>query len=440
MEMLTRLGGALDERRPDYAYALVSLVSRLGDSEVEFLRGRVEFFRSRPTQADTSVQIGPILLERKTRPGAEIVEVLKGMVGYVGTELRQTGQPWSNDFGGFRARPTVSNIGEPGWLYHTRVELPNAIGEPRFCDWPSIQAWASPPSANTSIDLAGPIVDSEAGIVSDPFQFIDEFLGANLRGWPGQHRGLWLVLPDFRARFSSVELDGGSIRAQFELGTISPEGVRFMMNVDGHAASGSILPLENQPVLVALLPRTANSVQLLIMDRQRKSPIDWVNLTSNPWYAAPEVRYTYSAGQVAWLVSRGESETLEFKEFPSEKAARKRHHEDLRRIVETVVAFANTGGGIILVGVSDEGGGTGVDVPSARHVIEQSMRELTDPLIQVEFDASELDGQAVLVVKVTQGHGRPYTSKTSGAVHVRVGASNFRARSEEIRRLCGGPR
>ena len=57
--------------------------------------------------------------------------------------------------------------------------------------------------------------------MSDPFQFIDEFLGANIRGWPGSYRGLWLVLPDFRARLSGVDLDGGSVRAQFELGTIT---------------------------------------------------------------------------------------------------------------------------------------------------------------------------------------------------------------------------
>ena len=43
------------------------------------------------------------------------------------------------------------------------------------------------------------------------------------------------------------------------------------------------------------------------------------------------------------LVDRGESETLEFKEKFDERA------------IESAVAFANTNGGIVLIGVSDNG-------------------------------------------------------------------------------------
>ncbi|MBU1766911.1 MAG: ATP-binding protein, partial [Candidatus Omnitrophica bacterium] len=45
------------------------------------------------------------------------------------------------------------------------------------------------------------------------------------------------------------------------------------------------------------------------------------------------------------LLSEDESETLEFKKSTGE----------WREIIETISAFANTGGGIILVGISDKG-------------------------------------------------------------------------------------
>ena len=440
MDFIAGLRSSLQQRSPDYSHALVSLVSRIGEGENEFLRGRVEFLRAPTLGSDTSTKIGPLLLERGFRPGKETVEVLEGLLNHLASGIKQTGQPWNGEFTGFQARPKISNVDEPGWLAHSRVGLPNAIGEPRFCAWPSIQAWASPPNANNGIDLAGPIVDSDAGIVSDPFQLMDEFLGASLKGWPGTHRGLWFLLPDFRGRFSRVELDGGSIKADFELGTLPLSDVKFMLNIDGRPSSGPLSPTEDRTVVVAQLPRTATSVQLVIMDERRKEPIDWVNLVSDPWYVAPEVRYTYSPEQVSWLVSRGESESLEFKEYPTEKSSKKKHHEDLRRIIETVVAFSNTNGGVILVCVTDDGRGSGVDVDAARHSIIQSVRDQTEPLIQLEFEKSELEGMPVLLVKVPRGQDRPYTSRLSGAVHVRAGASNFRARSEEIRLLAGGPR
>ncbi|MEZ4686707.1 MAG: ATP-binding protein [Bacteroidia bacterium] len=70
------------------------------------------------------------------------------------------------------------------------------------------------------------------------------------------------------------------------------------------------------------------------------------------------------------LVSEGEHQQLEFK--------RKANHPE--RIVRELVAFANTDGGILLIGVDDDGGIYGTKRQEGDlHALEQAIEQLYDP-------------------------------------------------------------
>ena len=136
------------------------------------------------------------------------------------------------------------------------------------------------------------------------------------------------------------------------------------------------------------------------------------------------------------LLKRPEGKTLEFKRDLSSTAS----------VLRTVIAFANTAGGTVLIGVED----------GTRHV-----RGIADPLSLEERLASILsDGIAprlvpdievlpwrstnVLAVQVYPSPGRPHYLKAAGVetgVYVRVGSTNRRADDElvaELRRASQG--
>ncbi|PZO13693.1 MAG: ATP-dependent DNA helicase [Leptolyngbya foveolarum] len=130
-------------------------------------------------------------------------------------------------------------------------------------------------------------------------------------------------------------------------------------------------------------------------------------------------------------IQQGESKTLEL------KAQLPRHDQ----IAKTVVAFANTSGGKLVIGVDDE-----------RHVVglaEENVLDLQDRVASIVFDrcapailpeiySANVQGRLVLVVEVFRGNLLPYYLKAAGkneGTYLRIGATNRRADFEHILEL-----
>ena len=91
------------------------------------------------------------------------------------------------------------------------------------------------------------------------------------------------------------------------------------------------------------------------------------------------------------LLKSGESETLEFKE----------KFDD--RTVESAVAFANAKGGMILIGVSDKGNVTGVDI--GKETLAKwanQVSDKTEPQLIPEIEVLKLEGKQVVAEKVPE--------------------------------------
>lgn len=124
------------------------------------------------------------------------------------------------------------------------------------------------------------------------------------------------------------------------------------------------------------------------------------------------------------IISSGESETVEFKASPSM----------LDEIVKTVVAFTNTRGGTIIVGVGDDGRVLGVSV--GRGTVEKLVNGITsstDPKVYPKVRVSRLDGKDLILIEVEEGFNKPYLYK--GRAYRRVGRSNVQLGRNELERL-----
>lgn len=128
------------------------------------------------------------------------------------------------------------------------------------------------------------------------------------------------------------------------------------------------------------------------------------------------------------IVKTGESETVEFKKSTGE----------WKEIIETISAFANTRGGIILVGIDKEKRICGVSI--GKGTIEDLTNKIlnnTEPKIYPEVSIQSLDKKKIIYIKVEDysydvvlAFGKPF--KRVGKNTVRMSKDEYRKRILEI--------
>jgi len=128
-------------------------------------------------------------------------------------------------------------------------------------------------------------------------------------------------------------------------------------------------------------------------------------------------------------MSRGEGMRLEFKRrLPREE-----------RAARTLCAFANTRGGLLLVGVTDRGRVHGVHHPDeVTATLERISQQWIEPELELELQVLEVDGPRVVACSVPCSKIRPHALLLPDGERrflVRVGASNRPADGPTLRAL-----
>lgn len=129
--------------------------------------------------------------------------------------------------------------------------------------------------------------------------------------------------------------------------------------------------------------------------------------------------------EVLTLIHQGENSSVEFKSANA-------HPDSLAR---EIVAFANTQGGTLLIGVEDDGRISGL-TESVDHEarIANIARNNVNPSINIESVIVAMPEGRVLLVKVERGRDRPYQTLQNQFL-IRVGSTNRTATQGELLRL-----
>lgn len=120
------------------------------------------------------------------------------------------------------------------------------------------------------------------------------------------------------------------------------------------------------------------------------------------------------------LISKGEHQQLDFK---FEIA-------DSRKIAKTFVAFANTDGGRLLIGVKDNGNIAGVRSEEEKYMAEAAATMYCSPNVHFEYKEWIIDGKKVLEVYIPLGLDKPYyahNEEDKWRVYIRVNDQNILA-------------
>ncbi len=119
-------------------------------------------------------------------------------------------------------------------------------------------------------------------------------------------------------------------------------------------------------------------------------------------------------------IKKGEGKKLEFKrELPSGEA-----------VAKTLIAFSNTGGGKLMIGVEDDGEIIGIDTSKyleLRDKISNYISDLIAPIIIPNIYTVNYQNRVILVIEVFRGNMPPYHLRSLGiekGTYLRIGARN----------------
>lgn len=124
------------------------------------------------------------------------------------------------------------------------------------------------------------------------------------------------------------------------------------------------------------------------------------------------------------ILQQGENSSVEFKESSIRPESMARE----------MVAFANSSGGVIIMGVSDVGDIVGIDPDKKLEEWTMNIaRSSVVPALSVLYDEVELKGKRLGVITVPKGADKPY--QTGDKYLMRVGSTNRVATQSELMRL-----
>lgn len=140
-----------------------------------------------------------------------------------------------------------------------------------------------------------------------------------------------------------------------------------------------------------------------------------------------------SDGMSENVLFSGESQNIEYKSTLPDKS---------EKYMETIVAFANTQGGKLIVGVDDQTleivGVKNVELFQVMDGIANAVSDSCIPQIIPDIEPLTVDGKTVIVVSVEAGKNRPYYLKSKGkenGTYIRVADTSRQAFPEKIKEL-----
>ena len=124
-------------------------------------------------------------------------------------------------------------------------------------------------------------------------------------------------------------------------------------------------------------------------------------------------------------VQLGEDATIEFKRTLPHRNS----------LADEIAAFANARGGIILIGVDDNGEIIGVDqqgLNKAEKTVVEICRDSIDPIVLIFTEKLRIDDKNLLKIEVPRSL---FVHKTSNGYFIRQGSSKSEMSSEQLARL-----
>ncbi len=297
----------------------------------------------------------------------------------------------------------------------------------------------------------GSLLDYENPYFASSIDFVNDFTGLQLREHDDPVRSIAIVVPDIRAYFSGIEKNQNGFVVTVSGTGIDQVGLKIKgeISVDGTSKKIDSEVIKGKASINATLPVSA--IRLWLIDSSSNVFDEYYE----PVYFRDEraIRRTFNAISTASsaglhrlvvnALNSGENEEVEFKPYI------KITNQKIDELVPTILAFLNTRGGTIFMGITDGMEVEGIDKEVMQNAKNRSSldaaigeyiaelkqlinREIAGPY-EIKYQPIEYLGRYLLVLSVLRGKARPHLRQgKKDCIYIRRGASNMQANRENI--------
>jgi hypothetical protein len=397
-------------RRHHYTHAVVSLAMNRTDGKPMLLRGAVRFDKGVVPKDERLEYKSLILSRRYMHPddGLAFAQRLYARGACDDDEFRMPGK-----YNEIRKHSQNNELPLPS----NYLIMKN--------DWPS-EVFVVKHSATVVNDPRGPLMSSSLPICTNPQWAITKWIGFDTDRMVCPN-GVAILLPDFRARISRIRIGDMNMLIEIERNELNRDSIIAKVEAGWGESSREIRTEKAESDFFFSFEKSDSVFQIFIMDEGKEEVVDWIHVNTEGLYDDRRIEFTTPSKQIEQMIEGGETQQVEFK-------SKVGNGDDM---VESILAFANTNDGVILIGVDDNGTAVGVDdVPKEEQRILEFVDFKCEPVVaNITFSRHSVGGKNILAVHVPKGSNTPYLNRETGITYTRRNSTDRRTRRIELERL-----
>jgi len=228
-------------------------------------------------------------------------------------------------------------------------------------------------------------------------------------------------VPDYRARIKNLRLAVNKVTVEVETKEIAPADVLAKFYCKS----------ENKSYMSEDLPLKAGFASFITEDEPFQVEAHILSALDGETIDQRKFDYRYPSREEGIIIENIEAQLLDIIDKGENINVEFKKELDRDEFLEAVVAFANTSGGIIFLGVDNNCRiiGFGKDVKAK---IENWIADHCDPSIDVQIDSGfRIQGTPITLVRVSEGTKKPYILKDRG-IFIRRADSDRQIKRTEL--------